>query len=104
MRLDKGESRSTVGRRRRIVLLLAMLLLATLVVALLVLWKSSREEIIACANYDSQVWAQSIYDADPTRHAALDPNGNDRACEELAHCGARLCGRTRFRVARSRQL
>ena len=72
-----------MSRRRWFVLLLAIVVLATLVVALLVLWKSSREEIIACANYDSQVWAQSVYDTDPTRYAALDPDGNGLACEEL---------------------
>lgn len=37
----------------------------------------------ACAGYDSQVWAQSVFDTDPTRYAALDPDGNGLACEEL---------------------
>ncbi len=72
-------------RRKRFVLVLAVLLLAALMVALLVLWKSSREHSIACVNYDSQVWAQSVYDTDPARYAALDPDGNGLACEELAH-------------------
>ena len=58
-------------------------MLATLVVALLVLREPSRKEIIACANYDSQVWAQSVYDSDPTRYAALDPDSNGLACEDL---------------------
>jgi endonuclease YncB( thermonuclease family) len=62
-----------------------MLVLATLVVALLVLRKTSREETIACANYDSQVWAQSVYETDPTRYAVLDPDSNGLACEELPH-------------------
>jgi endonuclease YncB( thermonuclease family) len=73
-----------VGRRKRFVLVLAALLTA-LVVALLVFWKSSREEIIACTNYDSQVWAQSVYEPDPTHYAVLDLDGNGLACEELAH-------------------
>jgi hypothetical protein len=72
-----------VDRRGEFILLLAVLLLAALVVALLALWNSSREETIACATYDSQVWAQSVYDTDPTRYAALDPDGNGLACEEL---------------------
>jgi hypothetical protein len=55
------------------------------VVTLLVLWKTSREETIACANYDSQVWAQSVYDTEPTWYAALDPDSNGLACEELPH-------------------
>src|SRR5215207_1831379 len=83
MQLDEGESRSTVGRRTWFVLVLAIVVLAALVVVLLVLRKSSREEIIACTNYDSQVWAQSVYETDPSRYAALDPDGNDLACEEL---------------------
>jgi hypothetical protein len=59
MQLDEGGSMSTAGRRKWFILLLAILLLATLVVALFVLWKSSRDEIIACTNYDSQIWARS---------------------------------------------
>ena len=74
-----------MSRRSRFVLLLAILVLATLVVALLVLRNASREEIIACANYDSQVWAQSVYDTEPARYTALDPDGNGLACEELPH-------------------
>jgi micrococcal nuclease len=85
MPLDSGESRSTVGRRTWFVLVLAALLLAALVVALLVLRKTSREEVIACANYDSHVWAQSLFESDPSRYATLDPDGNGLACEELPH-------------------
>src|SRR5215208_5039596 len=83
MQLDSGESRSTVGRRTWFILVLAVLLLAALVGVLLVRLKSSREEIIACANYSAQVWAQSVYETDPSRYAALDPDGNGRACDEL---------------------
>jgi micrococcal nuclease len=74
-----------VGRRRRFILLLAIVGIASLVVALLVLRQPPREESIACTNYDSQVWAQSVFDADPTRYVALDPDGNDLACEGLPH-------------------
>jgi endonuclease YncB( thermonuclease family) len=77
-----------VGRRTWFVLVLAVLLLAALVVALLVLWKIFREETVDCANYDSHVWAQLVYDTDPARYAALDPDSNGRACEELPHGGA----------------
>jgi micrococcal nuclease len=72
-----------MGRRNWFVLVLAVLLLAAVVGALLLLRNSSREQIIACTTYDSQVWAQSVYDTDPMRHAALDPDGNGLACEEL---------------------
>ena len=74
-----------MGRRTWFVLVLAVLLFAALAVALLVLRNTTREVAIACANYHSEVWAQSVYDADPSRYAALDLDGNDRACEELPH-------------------
>jgi hypothetical protein len=74
---------STAGRRSRFVLLLAIVVLATLVIALLVLRQTSRKKIIACANYDNQVWAQSVYETDPTRYAVLDPDSNGLACEDL---------------------
>lgn len=35
-----------------------------------------------CTGYDSQVWAQSIHATDSSRCAALDPDGDGRACEE----------------------
>src|SRR5215207_7216073 len=85
MQLDEDVIVSTAGRRNWFVLVLAVLLLAALVVVLLVRWNSSREEIIACANYDSQVWAQSVYETNPTHYAVLDPDGNGLACEELPH-------------------
>jgi micrococcal nuclease len=37
-----------------------------------------------CALFDSQIWAQSVYESDPVANAALDPDGNGRACEELS--------------------
>src|SRR5215213_3025816 len=36
-----------------------------------------------CSAYDSQVWAQSVYETDRAAYAALDPDGNGMACEEL---------------------
>lgn len=39
--------------------------------------------VSSCADLDSQVWAQSVFDTDPTRYAALDPDGNGIACEDL---------------------
>ena len=41
-----------------------------------------------CSAYDSQVWAQSVYETDRTAYAALDPDGNGMACDELAHGAA----------------
>jgi micrococcal nuclease len=39
--------------------------------------------VSTCADLDSQIWAQSIYETDPARFAALDPDGNGVACEDL---------------------
>lgn len=39
--------------------------------------------VSSCADVDSQIWAQSVYESDPGQHAALDPDGNGIACEEL---------------------
>ena len=40
-------------------------------------------QALDCAGYDSQIWAQSVFASDPPRYAALDPDGNGLACEEL---------------------
>ena len=39
--------------------------------------------VSSCADADSQIWAQSLFDADPDQYAALDPDGNGIACEAL---------------------
>jgi micrococcal nuclease len=41
------------------------------------------ENASACAAFANRVWAQTVFDADPPRHAALDPDGNGLACEAL---------------------
>jgi micrococcal nuclease len=40
-------------------------------------------QALDCNGFDSQIWAQTVYDTDPAGYAALDPDGNDFACEEL---------------------
>jgi micrococcal nuclease len=40
-------------------------------------------QTLSCDDFDSQVWAQSIYEIDPAEYVALDPDGNGLACEEL---------------------
>jgi micrococcal nuclease len=37
----------------------------------------------ACGAFNSWVWAQTIYDANPGSEGALDPDGNDIACDDL---------------------
>jgi hypothetical protein len=41
----------------------------------------------ACAASDADEWSQSVCDADPGAHAALDPDGDGIASPELP-CGA----------------
>jgi micrococcal nuclease len=57
--------------------------LITLVLLLLVPTPPTGAQALSCTDYDSQIWAQSVYVSDPTRYAALDPDGNGLACEEL---------------------
>ena len=62
-------------------------LLGVLVAAALV-WSAvppvpASAQAVDCTGYDSQIWAQSVFETDPTRYAALDPDGNGLACEEL---------------------
>jgi micrococcal nuclease len=40
-------------------------------------------QALDCDGYDSQIWAQSVYEINPTEYASLDPDGNGLACEEL---------------------
>ncbi len=36
-----------------------------------------------CAEFDSRIWAQTVFDDDPAANAALDPDRDDLACEDL---------------------
>jgi micrococcal nuclease len=45
---------------------------------------AGRAQAVDCSRYDSQIWAQSDFETDPSRYAALDPDGNGVACEHLA--------------------
>jgi micrococcal nuclease len=56
---------------------------ALIVVVASLLGADGSAQAATCASFDSQVWAQSVYVTDPTTYAALDPDGNAIACEEL---------------------
>lgn len=56
---------------------------ALIVVASAVLGAEASAQTASCTTYDSQVWAQSVYETDPATYAPLDPDGNGIACEEL---------------------
>ena len=60
--------------------------LTGLLLCFLAIWlipSGAAAQALDCAGYDSQIWAQSVYDLDPATYAALDPDGNGWACEEL---------------------
>jgi micrococcal nuclease len=59
------------------------LALALSLVSLTVHQPHAAGQPVDCDGYDSQIWAQSVYETDPAGYAALDPDGNGRACEEL---------------------
>src|SRR4051794_35354755 len=60
-----------------------VLALALSLVALTVRVPPVAGQGLACADFDNQIWAQSVYDSDPAGNASLDPDGNGLACEEL---------------------
>jgi micrococcal nuclease len=37
----------------------------------------------ACHSFNSRIWAQTVFDTDPEGNAALDPDHDDLACEDL---------------------
>lgn len=58
-------------------------LLTTLALLVLLPTLRTSAQAIDCTGYDSQIWAQSVYETDLAQYAALDPDGNGRACEHL---------------------
>ncbi|MFM8593154.1 MAG: thermonuclease family protein, partial [Chloroflexota bacterium] len=43
------------------------------------------EAPLACGEFDTQMWAQTIFDDNPRAYADLDPDGDGFACEELPY-------------------
>lgn len=48
---------------------------------------TSAQGDVSCTNYDAWEWAQAVFESDPAGSAALDPDGNGIACEELPRGG-----------------
>ncbi len=48
---------------------------------------SARAQGATCDAFDSWIWAQAVFDQDKRANAALDPDGNDIACEHLTVYG-----------------
>ena len=60
-----------------------LILLTTLTFIALVLPAPLLAQATDCSCYDSQIWAQSVFDSDPVQYAAVDPDGNGLSCVEL---------------------
>jgi micrococcal nuclease len=60
-----------------------ILALALSLAALTVRVPPAAGQALDCDDFDSQIWAQSVYDTDPAGYSTLDPDGNGLACEEL---------------------
>src|SRR5215217_5722912 len=63
--------------------MLRIIVLALSLVTLIVRVPPVAGQALDCEGFDSQIWAQSVYETDPVGYAALDPDGNGLACEEL---------------------
>lgn len=59
---------------------LALILLAVFAPA-------SAQDSLACDDFDAWQWAQTVYEASPDAHRALDPDGDGIACPELPRNG-----------------
>jgi micrococcal nuclease len=44
---------------------------------------AAKTESADCDAFHSRVWAQTVFDADPSESAGLDPDGDGLACEDL---------------------
>jgi len=41
----------------------------------------------SCADFDAYVWAQAVFESDPKKYDALDPDGDGQACPDLPRKG-----------------
>lgn len=62
-----------------------LIVLLTVTILLTGQWIPVRGRAVqeACADFNSWIWAQTIFDANPGEARALDPDGNDIACDAL---------------------
>lgn len=67
--------------RRAVVVLIALSLLAMPVLGVP---RTAHAQGVTCANYDAWIWAQTVFESDKARYAALDPDGDGLACPELS--------------------
>jgi endonuclease YncB( thermonuclease family) len=60
--------------------------LAVLTVCLLMLLTNvpvGAQDTVSCTNYDAWEWAQAVFESDPQKYDALDPDNDGTACPEL---------------------
>jgi micrococcal nuclease len=49
--------------------------------------QATGQQTRACANYDAWEWAQAVFESDPKKYDALDPDNDGEACPELPRGG-----------------
>jgi micrococcal nuclease len=76
---ERGRSRRSTGLPSATRTLALALSLVTLTVHQL----HVAGQPLDCNNFDSQIWAQTVYETNPAGYTALDPDGNGFVCEEL---------------------
>ena len=48
---------------------------------------ASAQDEPSCADFDAYEWAQAVFESDPKKYDALDPDGDGQACPELTRGG-----------------
>ncbi len=64
--------------------------LAVLVICILLLGgitPAAAQDDPTCADFDAYEWAQAVFESDPKKYDALDPDGDGQACPELTRDG-----------------
>ncbi len=64
---------------------LAVLVICTLLLAGVT--PAAAQDNLSCADFDAYEWAQAVFESDPRKYDALDPDGDGQACPELPRGG-----------------
>lgn len=70
----------TMRRSPLAVLFICILLLGSIVPV-------SAQDDPSCADFDAYEWAQAVFESDPKKYDALDPDGDGQACPDLPRGG-----------------
>lgn len=68
-------------------LLFALVLICSLLPSVMGGPSVAAQSTPSCSNFDAWEWSQSVFESDPQKYDALDPDGDGEACPELPHGG-----------------